>query len=112
MTYPRAMRTFKAASAVGRLRVGSGPFRYPSETVLSLRAFSDWGRCSQATFSFYRSGRPNVGLITPVTAWRLNVSKGRQVEIDDGFERVGCRAALEAIGECREPVGVPSLQRK
>jgi hypothetical protein len=53
-----------------------------------------------------------VGLIAPVTAWQLNVSKGRQVKIDDGFERVGCRAAMEAIGECREPVGVPSLQRE
>jgi hypothetical protein len=52
------------------------------------------------------------GLITPVTAWRLNVSEGRQVEINDGFERVGCRAALEAIGECCEPVGVLSLQRE
>ena len=59
-----------------------------------------------------RSGRSIVGLITPVTAWRLDVSKGRQVEIDDGFERVGCRAALEAIGECREPLSVRSLQRK
>ena len=63
-------------------------------------------------FFFPRSGRSIVGLITPVTTWRLNVSKGRQVEIDDGFERVGCRAALKAIGECREPVGVPSLQRE
>ena len=53
-----------------------------------------------------------MGLITPVTAWRLDVSKGRQVEIDDGFERVGCRAALEAIGECSEPLGVLSLQRE
>src|SRR4029077_15747669 len=40
------------------------------------------------------------------------VSKGRQVEIDDGFERVGCRAALQAIGECSEPPGVLSLQRE
>jgi hypothetical protein len=82
------------------------------EQPSGLRDFSDWGRCSQAAFFFYRSSRSIVGLITPVTAWRLNVSKGRQVEIDDGFERVGCRAALEAIGKCREPVGVPSLQRK
>ena len=77
-----------------------------------LRVFSDWGGRGQATFFSRRSGRLIVGLITPVTAWRLNVSKGRQVEIDDGFQRVGCRAALEAIGECREPVGVPSLQRQ
>jgi hypothetical protein len=45
-------------------------------------------------------------------AWRLNVSKGREVEIDDGFRRVGSRIALEVIGECGEPVGVRSLQRK
>jgi hypothetical protein len=53
-----------------------------------------------------------VGLITPVTAWRFNVGKVHQVEIDNGFERVGCCAALEAIGECSEPVGVPSLERE
>jgi hypothetical protein len=61
---------------------------------------------------FHPSGGSIVGSITPVTAWRLNVSEGRQVEIDDGFERRGCRAALEAIGECCEPVGVLSLQRE
>ena len=27
-------------------------------------------------------------------------NKGRQVETDNGIERVGCRAALEAIGKC------------
>ena len=53
-----------------------------------------------------------MGLITPVTAWRLNVSKGCQVEIDDGFEGVSCCAALETIGECCEPLGVLSLQRE
>jgi hypothetical protein len=37
-----------------------------------------------------------VGLVTPVTAWRLNASKGRQVEIDDGFERVGWAYSLSA----------------
>ena len=61
---------------------------------------------------FFTGWSVDCGLITPVTAWRLNVSKGRQVEIDNGFERVGCRAVLEAIGECREPAGVRSLQRK
>ena len=63
-------------------------------------------------FFSHPSGGSIVGSITPVTAWRLNVSEGRQVEIDDGFERRGCRAALEAIGECCEPVGVLSLQRE
>jgi hypothetical protein len=51
-----------------------------------------------------------VDSITPVAARRLDVSKGRQVDIDDGFERVGCRAALETVWECCEPVGVLSLQ--
>ena len=60
-------------------------------------------------FLSHRSGRSIVGLITPVTAWRLNVSERRQVEIDDGFQRVGCRTAVEAIGECCEPVGVIRL---
>jgi hypothetical protein len=53
-----------------------------------------------------------VGLITPVTTRQLNVTKWRQVEIDDGFERVGCRVAMEALGDCCEPLGVLSLQRE
>ena len=55
---------------------------------------------------FHRPGWLVVGLITAVAAWRLNVSKGRQVDINNGFERLGCRAALEAIGDCCEPVSV------
>ncbi|HVC19322.1 MAG TPA: hypothetical protein VNE16_04525, partial [Vicinamibacterales bacterium] len=51
-----------------------------------------------------------VGSITPVAAWRFDVSKGCEVDIDDGFERVRCRAVLEAVWECCEPVGVLSLQ--
>ena len=42
-----------------------------------FRVFFDWGCCRQATFFFCRSGRSIVGLITPVTAWRFNVSKER-----------------------------------
>jgi hypothetical protein len=61
---------------------------------LGLRVLSDWGSRGQATFSSHRSGRLIVGSIAPVTARQLNVSKWCQVEIDDGFERVGCRAAL------------------
>jgi hypothetical protein len=63
-------------------------------------------------FFSHRPGRSIVGLITPVTTRRLNVTKWRQVEIDDGFERVGCRVAMEALGDCCEPLGVLSLQRE
>lgn len=51
-----------------------------------------------------------VGSITPVAARRFEVGKGREVDIDDGFERVCCRAVLEAVWECCEPVGVLNLQ--
>jgi hypothetical protein len=50
------------------------------------------------------SGRLIFGSITPVAAWRFDVSKGRQVDIDDGFERARCRAVLETVWECCEPV--------
>jgi hypothetical protein len=57
--------------------------------------------------------RPQVSSpLRPTRSFTRPRKKGRQVEIDDGFERVGCRAALKAIGECREPVGVPGLQRE
>ena len=58
---------------------------------------------------FYRS---IFGSITSVAAGRLDVSKGRQVEIDDGFERFRCRAVLSAIWKCFEPVRLLGLQRK
>jgi hypothetical protein len=48
----------------------------------------------------------NIGSIAPVAARRFDVGKGREVDIDDGFERVRCRAVLEAVWECCEPVGV------
>ena len=46
-----------------------------------------------------------IGSITPVAARRFDVSKGREINIDDR-----CRAVLEALWECCEPVGVLSLQ--
>ena len=51
-----------------------------------------------------------IGSITPVAARRFDVSKGREINIDDRFEYVRCRAVLEALWECCEPVGVLSLQ--
>ena len=48
--------------------------------------------------------------IASVAARRLDVSEGREVDIDDGFERVGCCAVSQAVWECCEPVGVLSLQ--
>lgn len=70
------------------------------------------GMAGSSYFFSHRPGRSIVGLITPVTTRRLNVTKWRQVEIDDGFERVGCRVAMEALGDCCEPLGVLSLQRE
>ena len=56
------------------------------------------------------ASRKSMGLAGPTR--RLNVTKWRQVEINDGFERVGCRVAMEAIGDCCEPLCVLSLQRE
>ena len=51
----------------------------------------------------------DLWLITPVAARQLNVSKHSQIEIDDGFECFGCRAILETVWKCSEPVGIFSL---
>ena len=50
--------------------------------------------------------------IAAVAAWQLDFSKGRQVEINDGFEGGRRRAVLEAVWKCCEPVSVLGLQRK
>ena len=48
--------------------------------------------------------------VTPVASGWINLGKAGQVEIDDGVQRLGCRAFLQGVGQRREPVGILSLQ--
>ena len=59
-----------------------------------------------------RSDRSIWCSVAPVAAWRLDVGKGCQVEIDDRFERLRCGAAFEAVWQRGEPVGIVGLQGK
>jgi len=48
--------------------------------------------------------------VSPVTSWWLDLGKGREVQIDDGFERIACGAALQVVWQRREPAGIFSLR--
>jgi len=53
--------------------------------------------------------RSVAALVTVVASWRLDIGKCDQVEIDDGLERIGRGAVAQAVGQCREPVGILGL---
>jgi hypothetical protein len=42
----------------------------------------------------------------------LAVGDGDEVEIDDGFQRLGRRAVAQGVGQCREPIRVGGLERE
>ena len=48
-------------------------------------------------------------LVATVAAGRGRVGEHREVEVDDGFERFGCRAVAQAFRQCVEPGGILGL---
>ena len=56
--------------------------------------------------------RSVAALVTAVASGRLDIGEGNEVEIDDGLKRVGRRAVAQAVGQCREPIGIFGLQRQ
>ena len=55
---------------------------------------------------------PTGWSVTAISAWHLDVGRGEEVEIDDGFERLDRWAVVQAAGQCREPVGILGLWRQ
>jgi hypothetical protein len=36
--------------------------------------------------------------VAAVASWRLEVGEGSQIEVGDGFERLGCDAVAQTVG--------------
>jgi hypothetical protein len=45
-------------------------------------------------------------LIAAIAAGRLDASEVGEIELDDGFERLGGRTAQQAFGKRRQPIGI------
>jgi len=50
--------------------------------------------------------------ITAVAAGRFDVGEVIKVETGNSFERLRSSAVVQAVGQCRKPVGIVGLQRQ
>ena len=48
-------------------------------------------------------------LIAAAAAGRFDAGQVGEVELDNGFERLGGRTALQAVGKSRKPIGICGL---
>ena len=51
-------------------------------------------------------------LIAAIAARQFDASQVGEVELDNGFERLGGRAALQTVGKRCQPIGIRGLQRQ